>query len=103
VCPICFHDILPSDRVSSQHGELLHFLCSVGLPALPSVLGRSLANQRERPLCFACLGEEFGLTEREVRDAVRQLAGTQRFRIDVDACWRCREVRATVSALRSRG
>ena len=100
VCPICFHEIQASDRVTSQHGELLHFLCYTGVPPLPSFLGRNLAQQRERPLCLPCLAEGFGLTEREVKDAVRELTATHRFRVDVDTCWRCREVRTTVSALR---
>lgn len=98
ICPICFHEIQPSDRASTQGGELLHFLCYTGVPPLPSFLGRNLAQQRERPFCLPCLGEEFGLTEREVRDAVRELSSTRRFRVDIDTRWRCREVRTTVSA-----
>src|SRR5207247_1078550 len=81
ICPICCHEIQPIDRVSTQHGELLHFLCYTGIPPLPSFLGRNLAQQRERPFCLPCLGEEFGLTEREVRDAVPELSSTRRFRV----------------------
>ena len=98
LCSSCFADIGLSERVSYQHGELLHLECAVGVLTAPGPRGRGVTRQRERPLCFACLGEEFGLARREVEAAVRSLAETRRFRVDIDVCWRCRERRSTVSA-----
>jgi hypothetical protein len=101
VCAICFRDVLAEQRASYQHGELYHFDCYVGVPPLPSVLGHAVAQQRERPLCLHCLGQEFDLTVREVSDAIRELSVTHRFRVAVDVCWRCRQRRLTVSSLLS--
>ena len=98
VCSSCFGNIRPSERVSYQHGELLHLECAVGILTAPPSASRPAAHQRERPLCFACLGEEFELGRPEVVAVVRRLAETRRFRIDIDVCWRCRERRSTVAA-----
>jgi hypothetical protein len=98
VCSSCFLDIGPSERVSYHHGELLHLACAVGILTAPAPGARPAARQRERPLCFVCLGEEFSLAKPEVVAAVRRLAETRRFRIDVDVCWRCHERRSTVAA-----
>ena len=100
--PTCLHcglEILAGERVSYHHGDFVHFTCYVAAPV--AHVGAGIAQQRERPLCVGCIAAEFGLTSKEVEDAVRELASTTRFAVRFDVCWRCRERRMTLSAKQS--